>query len=725
MKLPIFGKDLAFKFFRRAYILFEKLVDKYYMIWIAAIFLTSLAIKLYIISLSTSLGADYGKYLTYADILRGRDITGKGLRYPPLYPLLLNIFLILLNEITALKVCASFLYSLIIIPYFFIARKIMEHNIFALAASLLIAYNTFYSEMMGWGGNANVFGITFLLVFLIYWTNSLQNIGRKKDKILAALFLSLAIGSHFLMAIYIVVFFVVFLLLDLLLQYKNRNQSFRQDFKNTLTVGSIGTVLSSFYIPSYKALIDSVVIRESNFASAVQQLLGVSFYLLHKNLINIFFLLLGIIGIMLMFINGKKQFSLTLTSLLISGFLPMFFTLHPARWSYFWPIPMFLGFVFYVRDIFSRIRRKHLATRTVASISMIVLVFVYISNSAIYLFETSSYYNVLSPSTLEAFEYIRKETKLNSVIATSGPYRRGGEGSGHNYGWWIEGFTDRKCVATAYLRFLMYYDEREIAQDANILFSGTDVIMNDFVMVAETFPSGLGNPELGVNIGDFYEKLLFFADNETTLLFDSHQNITLNKIKKEINSIAFNDKVVVNATYIYEFATVFKKISLLNDSTVEVTFEIHQSNMVEVIIPLFKSDFTYINSYYEKNEKNVAVKIMTPMGAPLELNITVDHNSNYFNKTFFKQTSDKWQKFVEFSFSGLPKPFFVRFRFRISNVGFSAVKYFSSYELIERRKVDYILINKSRLREFDWFSKDKHFEKWYENEEVAIFRVVK
>ena len=54
----------------------------------------------------------------------------------------------------------------------------------------------------------------------------------------------------------------------------------------------------------------------------------------------------------------------------------------------------------------------------------------------------------------------------------------------------------------------------------------------------------------------------------------------------------------------------------------------------------------------------------------------------------------------------------------------NSVEYYDTYELIEQLGIDYILVNKNHVREFEWLSSDsKHFQKVYENEEIAIFKV--
>jgi hypothetical protein len=694
-------------------------IDKHHIAMVSLIFLASFLVKMFVLNSSGALGADYGAYLRWADVVKGLDVVGKGLRYPPIYPILLNLFLAFLDEITALKVCAALVYSLVAVPYFFATREMFGGGVFPVVASLLITFNMFYSEMMGWGGNANVLAFAFLIAFLIFWVNGLKG-GSKRDIILAAFFLSLAVGSHYLLAAYLLFFFLVFLSLILLLwRISHETLAFKPLAKNVIMIGLIGLAFSVPYIFTYKHLLNSAATHETNFTLADQRTLGLSFYVIYQSLLNIVFVILGIIGIGFL-IKENKPWGLTLAVLFISGCLPIFFTLHPARWVLFWPIPIFLGVIAFIRDLALKLKRVHRIIRVSAVISMAFLIFVYMLCSVPYLYDRVFYYGILKPQFLDALEYIKWNTAADSVIATSGPFKRGGEGGGHNYGWWIEGYADRRSVATSYLRFLIYYDEREIAENANILFSGTYVLLNDFVMAAETLPAGLGNPEISVNIGDFYEKLLFFADNETIITCGSN-NITLSSAKW---NTTFTGSIIETVYNKKDLILINRDVYISDDSTIEVSFKINQGNGIDVTkisIPLFRADFVDLNSYCNISDKHIALDMTTSIGAYVKLNIIVDYEGRV--ALSFPKVG---QKFVLFTFNN-PKGT-IKFRFilpKLVSAGSGQMKCFNAYELIEQMGIDYIMVNVNRRREFEWFSKDKScFLEVFENEEIAIFKVI-
>jgi len=716
MNLSRKEKDAIFSFLKKVEVSLENFVSKHYIVLMVLIFLISFFVKFLVFDLSNILGADYGAYLKWADVLRGLDVVGKGLRYPPLYPILLNAFLICLDEITALKACAAFVYSIIVIPYFLLAKKMFGGGIFPVIVSLLIAFNAQYSEMIAWGGNANILGLAFLTAFLIFWTDSLKGATNKK-KFLAAFLASLAVGSHYLLAAYLVLFFFIFFFFAFLLLRKNKG--FREIMKTVLAIGLLSSVLSVPYIFSYKWLLNSAIFHETSFSLADQNPLYLLINLQAINLFSIALLALEIFGILIMILEGDKLLGLTLASLFISGCLPIFFTLHPARWVYFWPIPLSLGLPAFIRKMLSKLRKFRLAKLAfIAGIT--VLISAYVTCSIYHMYDTISYYGVLSPQVVFALEYLKRYTEPDSIIATSGPYRGGGEGVGHNYGWWIEGYADRKSVSTSYLRFLIYYDEREIAEKANILFSGTDVLLNDFVMIAETFPAGLGNPEIGINIGDFYEKLLFFADNRTIITYGQNTNVTLSEIKSKISLTAEGKSI--NLTYSLGDSTAIEKsMCILGDSNIEVSFRINQDvNITKIFIPIFKSDFVSIDCWYVNDDKNISLDAATSIGAHVHFSIVLDYDGEV--------KTEMGKEFVNFNFERPRKT--IRFKFilpKLVSANSNVVKYFNAYDLIEQLEIDYFMININRRREFEWFSRDRnHFLKTnFNSDDIAIFKVIK
>jgi dolichyl-phosphate-mannose--protein O-mannosyl transferase len=146
-------------------------------------------------------GADYGNYLTQVNILNGDDLRGWGLRHQPVFFFLLDGFTKIFDVFTALKVAAALVFSVIVFPFFFLAKKLSGDNMAAAVATGLFAFFIAYTEMIAWGGNPNFLGFSFMLLAL-YFLIDVMNKPSKANIILTGLCLSLVIGSHILVAIF-------------------------------------------------------------------------------------------------------------------------------------------------------------------------------------------------------------------------------------------------------------------------------------------------------------------------------------------------------------------------------------------------------------------------------------------------------------------------------------------------------------------------------------------
>jgi hypothetical protein len=196
-------------------------------------------------------------------------------------------------------------------------------------------------------------------------------------------------------------------------------------------------------------------------------------------------------------------------------------------------------------------------------------------------------------------------------------------------------------------------------------------------MAAETLPAGLGNPEISVNIGDFYEKLLFFADNETIITCGSN-NITLSSAKW---NTTFTGSIIETVYNKKDLILINRDVYISDDSTIEVSFKINQGNGIDVTkisIPLFRADFVDLNSYCNISDKHIALDMTTSIGAYVKLNIIVDYEGRV--ALSFPKVG---QKFVLFTFNN-PKGT-IKFRFilpKLVSAGSGQMKCFNAYELI-------------------------------------------
>src|SRR5207249_5447851 len=108
-------------------------------------------------------GADYGNYLTNVAILWGRDVTGAGLQYPPLYLGYLSFLLVFFPALTALQISGPLLTSFLTFPGYKLVRLYAGKGP-ALMGSAIICLADPFSELLGWGGGPQIFATVFIIL---------------------------------------------------------------------------------------------------------------------------------------------------------------------------------------------------------------------------------------------------------------------------------------------------------------------------------------------------------------------------------------------------------------------------------------------------------------------------------------------------------------------------------------------------------------------------------
>ena len=117
--------------------------DKQWFYWLVLALIVTISFVIKFIALNkyeAPPGADYGNYLSQVNILHGYDLRGLGLRYNPLYFILLDAFLRITETFIALKIVASLLFSIIAIPFFLLLRKLSDSFTALLGAWFLVFF---------------------------------------------------------------------------------------------------------------------------------------------------------------------------------------------------------------------------------------------------------------------------------------------------------------------------------------------------------------------------------------------------------------------------------------------------------------------------------------------------------------------------------------------------------------------------------------------------------
>jgi len=158
-------------------------------------------------------GTDPGQWLRETHALMG-NITPywerRTLLYPPFsFIILLSVIEIVKNELLALKIFGSLVFSLLPIPAYIITKKLGQDKTKAIIAALLTVVAPLFYEMWGWGAYPNLLGLFFLGMTFYFTLNIIDNPCRKN--FIFALFSGfLTVYTHHITAVVFVTGFTLY-----------------------------------------------------------------------------------------------------------------------------------------------------------------------------------------------------------------------------------------------------------------------------------------------------------------------------------------------------------------------------------------------------------------------------------------------------------------------------------------------------------------------------------
>ena len=252
------------------------------------------------------------------------------LYYPPLFHLVSLGFFIAFPTVDPyliMKILASTIDALQIVPIYLIVRRVSGSNIGGILASYsLVAASNDY-QMLSWGGYANITGL-LLAAFLVYSIIT--------EKVILSAVFSAALGlTHHLTTIFMVAVLVPYFALFLLTK--------RQVPKSFIGV-SMGGLFA--YVTFYRFAWQSIYYYYSNFSPIYNQSLYITPYIIHQ--VGPLLLLSAPIGLALLYTHSRREFFRGNELLLIWGIVPFLLAYayllgvhwHGVRWIAFIPEPL-------------------------------------------------------------------------------------------------------------------------------------------------------------------------------------------------------------------------------------------------------------------------------------------------------------------------------------------------------------------------------------------------
>lgn len=694
-------------------------------------------------------GCDYGNYLTQVEILRGNDMRGWGLQHNPVFFLILDIFLRFFEEITALKIVAALVFSVISIPFFLFARKLSNNQFSALICTWLFVFFISNSEMIQWGGNPNILGFSFMLLTLFFFIDLMKE-PSKKNLLLSGLFFSLVIGTHTLVSIYLLFSIFIFFILMTCAEREINKVRIKSLFLMIFVTLFFSLPYVSFYLNFFSKSSDDMV--KSSVLSiqlpqiSIESILEISQYWDYFVVAVIF--TLGILALSKYIRKEHKSNGLLLLSLLLSPLLLALVTEQFIRWVYFLPIPLILCFSIYLREMFfiARSLSKSIYLLAIFFIAIICVYSTMMSINHLYHLpneiDRPALYQFIYNDEMQTFRWIKKNIASDAILATSGHPKGDIGGGGNSYSWWVEGYCKRVCVASGDLNYYSYQNQRDEVRTANRIFSGSYSMEYENIRVTESYPSYTTNPEIAVYINNDYQRILALNDKEHQLFFSPNEN------EQELSDPApfYSEnststikygKTWANITITYEqknFELIRSVILGEEKSSVDIVFQILPKN---VKLRLFKINLWSLFDtkleevgYPPDSYDFILSKVHSNGSSQTQISI-LDTNGNVTNADVLFEDPRGSTPTVSYSFEPLQNNLRVQIGILLEpssndKENTEELGFYDSYNLINDLDIDYILLNQYRDIQFDRFLADtEHFDEESVYGSNHIFRVIK
>jgi hypothetical protein len=466
-------------------------------------------------------GGDYGHYLIAANWYTGQDRSGEGPFDPPVVPLLVIGLSTFFGRLETLQILGPIAAASLVPAGAFLLGRFVPRWAALMGATVFALWQTF-TDLITYGGVTNLFGLTFSLLFLRVFFNSLQSprIGAKPSRVdaTAATLALLIVSTHHLTALVTGVTVLVWVLARALLDPHRRRAIAWTAFRP----GCMVAAASVFYGPYLLELI------ATDSQSGLGRPLPISgiweviafVWRLTPGLWLLFCLLGAFAFVRILPRSTIVPFAFALVStppLLFSTVLAA----HPVRALMFEQFPIiFLACSwtitnvssFDMRQIRSGSSRIPLAACTILLVVSIPILSA--STADVQKAGMVSAHRFLQSDTLRALDWVSANTPASATLAVDGgtAVEYNDRWKGLALGWWVEGYTNRRAIYTANPALVPFQTRWPDIQDANRIFDGETAFEDGLLRVADSFPVDDGAvPMISTAYFGDYREFLGFA----------------------------------------------------------------------------------------------------------------------------------------------------------------------------------------------------------------------
>jgi hypothetical protein len=709
----------------------------------------SLAIRYFLLDVySAPPSGDFGNYLNIVNILEGTDVTGHGLRYPPLFFLILAPFIHVLGEIASLKIVAAAVASSSCVPMFLLAKRWANYPA-AIAVTILFTFSQAMAEMTAWGGSPNFLAITFYIFTIYYMDRAFSPVRSfSKNALMAGVLAGLVFEAHHLTAVVLGLTLVLFFLFVLTWEGSSVK---KKALKILVWMAVPAIVVSLPGLPTYLRIQNDLSSSLGGYGPASLTTIfgpGGFGYLAGVYWLawaGVFAIGGATIGLLIYYKRQVRTYQLLLASSLVSPVIlgTLIIGEAPGRVLFFMTIPLLLGFGIFIVAFLRWANRLPSEVRLTRELkNLIVVLFatdVLIMSAAgvQWMGFAVEWYHPVEDGDLDALDWIKENTAVDSTFATSGKMLAGHK-EGDRLGWWIQGYSERAAVMAGSERFRLFEDELQATRDMNRFFSGTHVLENGRFQVSDQYPVAYrGNPEIAVRQFGLYQPIVFLNDGmhmvtyrEHPLSLEQYTETFVDAQRNEIQILSTESTVATRATLVAEHFQFSRETVLTEgDTTADLLFHVRPVSDARVL-----GMTLYLWCPHGYDFENMAgagssweFDVTDPWHSSKRVSVSIAEGNGLLVGADYELRDPRWSlPALRFNFTATENllDIMISITCDTGEIDESApLGYYNGYDLLRKYGVDYLFESTTMGLEIERLRKDTdHFVIAYETPVVVIFQ---
>ncbi len=694
---------------------------------------------------------DFGNFLIQSNIILGEDLTGHGLRYPPLFFLMLIPFVKALGPTLALKVVQAIVASSSCIPFYFLAQRRMDY--FAAASlTMMFTFSQTLAEMTAWGGSPNFLAITFMICSLYFIDLAFHSdVNLRRNAVLAGVFAGLVFDTHHLTTTVLATALAVFLVVMLV---KSEWDLKIKTLKVFAMMAAAATVVGLPVIQVYLNMQEDVAAGIGSYGLADFDSLfsprGGGFLYLFSGAYWFAWGFVFLLGGMMIIANLRtkpddKPYHLLILAVAVAPLALglLVYGTASGRFLAFLPIPFLLGFGSFLTEVrkpgptlgkipFSQKQRTYVKTALLALIVVLSATGIQWASGAV------NWFHPIERGDMEALDWIKENTPEDTMFATSGKLLSGHK-EGDRIAWWIMGYSERPTVFAGSEKYRLYIDETESTRDLNRFFAGTHVMENGCFQVSDNYPIEYrGNPEISVRSEKAYEPILFLNDAMHDIMYFTNSTSTV--AERETLYGAFRSSMETTVTDdIIESRAVLTTAHVRFERTTRMAYGATTVEMEFHITPLNDSVLDSLvlrfHSPHGNEFSDVETGVQTSLVVgnqwrePARTDISVVEGAGQLTSALYIEPSASVWNIGQIAYVLAPSGdrIDVAFEVSVGSAEFddqSPLAYYDGYQILDKYDVEYLYVSFSMGLEIQRFSFDsEHFSEVFNNQAVLILKV--